>query len=55
MLDQTRLFANKRDVPYQSLIKGFLQKWIDAEFLQSWVNYEYSKHNPHGTQADSPR
>jgi predicted DNA binding CopG/RHH family protein len=31
MLDKIRLVANKRDVPYQSLIKSFLQERIDAE------------------------
>jgi len=31
MLNQIRLLANKRDVPYQSLIKVFLQECIDAE------------------------
>lgn len=32
MLDQIRQLANKRDVPYQSLIKIFLQERIDQEF-----------------------
>ncbi len=32
MLAQIRLLANKRDVPYQSLIKVFLQERIDEEF-----------------------
>ena len=32
MLNQIRALANKRDVPYQSLIKVFLQERIDAEF-----------------------
>jgi predicted DNA binding CopG/RHH family protein len=32
MLAQIRLLANKRDVPYQSLIKMFLQERIDEEF-----------------------
>ena len=32
MLAQIRLLANKRDVPYQSLIKLFLQERIDEEF-----------------------
>lgn len=31
MLNELRLLANKRDVPYQSLIKVFLQKRIDQE------------------------
>ena len=32
MLIQIRVLANKRDVPYQSLIKVFLQERIDDEF-----------------------
>jgi predicted DNA binding CopG/RHH family protein len=31
MLDELRLIANKRDVPYQSLIKVFLKERIDEE------------------------
>ncbi|MCB0256106.1 MAG: BrnA antitoxin family protein [Anaerolineae bacterium] len=31
MLDQIRILANKRDIPYQSLIKVFLQERIDDE------------------------
>jgi predicted DNA binding CopG/RHH family protein len=31
MLDEIRLLANKRDVPYQSLIKVFLKERIDRE------------------------
>jgi CopG antitoxin of type II toxin-antitoxin system len=31
MLDKIRLVANKRDVPYQSLIKSFLQERINEE------------------------
>jgi predicted DNA binding CopG/RHH family protein len=31
MLDELRVLANKRDVPYQSLIKIFLQERIDQE------------------------
>jgi predicted DNA binding CopG/RHH family protein len=31
MLDELRLLANKRDVPYQSLIKIFLKERIDEE------------------------
>ncbi|MCX6044379.1 MAG: BrnA antitoxin family protein [Chloroflexi bacterium] len=31
MLDELRLIANKRDVPYQSLIKIFLKERIDQE------------------------
>ncbi|MCZ7670937.1 MAG: BrnA antitoxin family protein [Chloroflexi bacterium] len=32
MLNEIRVLANKRDVPYQSLIKVFLQERIDDEF-----------------------
>lgn len=35
MLDKIRLVANKRDVPYQSLIKSFLQERIDEELNPS--------------------
>ena len=31
MLGELKLLAHKRDVPYQSLIKMFLQERIDAE------------------------
>jgi len=32
MLNQLRMIANKRDVPYQSLIKLFLKERIDQEY-----------------------
>jgi predicted DNA binding CopG/RHH family protein len=32
MLDELRQLANKRDVPYQSLIKTFLRERIDREY-----------------------
>jgi predicted DNA binding CopG/RHH family protein len=32
MLDELRQLANKRDIPYQSLIKAFLRERIDQEF-----------------------
>ena len=35
MLDKIRLVANKRDVPYQSLIKSFLQERVDEELKLS--------------------
>jgi predicted DNA binding CopG/RHH family protein len=35
MLAQIRLLANKQDVPYQSLIKIFLQERIDEELHRS--------------------
>lgn len=31
MLNELRTIANKRDIPYQSLIKMFLKERIDAE------------------------
>jgi len=34
MLDELRVIANKRDVPYQSLIKIFLKERIDQELEQ---------------------
>jgi predicted DNA binding CopG/RHH family protein len=34
MLDELRVIANKRDVPYQSLIKVFLKERIDQELAQ---------------------
>jgi len=35
ILDEIKLIANKRDVPYQSLIKIFLKERIDQEFKHS--------------------
>ncbi|MDQ3801959.1 MAG: BrnA antitoxin family protein [Acidobacteriota bacterium] len=35
MLEKIRLVANKRDVPYQSLIKMFLKERLDEEFKAS--------------------
>lgn len=32
ILDEIKMIANKRDVPYQSLIKIFLKERIDQEF-----------------------
>lgn len=37
MLDELKLLANKRDVPYQSLIKMFLRERIDAELRHPLV------------------
>jgi len=34
MLDELRAIANKRDVPYQSLIKMFLKERVDQELAQ---------------------
>jgi predicted DNA binding CopG/RHH family protein len=38
MLNELRLLANKRDVPYQSLIKIVLQERIDQELRQRVVS-----------------
>ena len=35
MLDELRQLANKRDVPYQSLIKTFLRERIDQEYRRA--------------------
>jgi len=35
MLEELKLLANKRDVPYQSLLKMFLAERIEAELEQS--------------------
>jgi len=32
MIDELKVLANKRDVPYQSLLKIFLSERIDSEF-----------------------
>jgi predicted DNA binding CopG/RHH family protein len=32
MLEELKLLANKKDVPYQSLVKVFLSERIDSEF-----------------------
>ena len=32
MIEELKLLANKRDVPYQSLLKIFLSERIDSEF-----------------------
>ena len=36
ILDELKLIANKRDVPYQSLIKIFLKDRIDQELRQAF-------------------
>jgi predicted DNA binding CopG/RHH family protein len=38
MLNELRLMANKRDVPYQSLIKMLLQQCIDAELRERKIS-----------------
>jgi len=35
MIDDLKLLANKRDVPYQSLLKIFLSERIDSELRQT--------------------
>ncbi len=35
LLDELKLLAHKRDVPYQSLIKMFLKDRVSQEFRQS--------------------
>ncbi|SLM28985.1 conserved hypothetical protein [Desulfamplus magnetovallimortis] len=37
MLDELKTLANKRDVPYQSLLKMFLSERIDAEMNRNSV------------------
>ncbi len=34
MIDELKVIANKRDVPYQSLLKIFISERIDAELHQ---------------------
>ena len=38
MLNELRLLANKRDVPYQSLIKLILQEHIDQELHRALIS-----------------
>lgn len=38
MLNELRLLANKRDVPYQSLIKIYLQERIDRELHRQLIS-----------------
>ncbi len=35
MIDELKLLANKRDIPYQSLLKIFLSEKIEQEFHSS--------------------
>lgn len=37
MLNELRLLANRRDIPYQSLLKMFLQERIDQELRRQSV------------------
>jgi predicted DNA binding CopG/RHH family protein len=34
MIEELKVLANKRDVPYQSLLKIFISERIDSEFRQ---------------------
>ena len=43
MLEKIRLAANKRDVPYQSLIKMFLKERLDEEFKLSRKEITFPK------------
>jgi predicted DNA binding CopG/RHH family protein len=38
MLEELKLLANKRDVPYQSLLKVFLAKRIEHEIARHQPN-----------------
>ncbi len=40
MIDNLRALANKRDIPYQSLIKNYLQDRIDEEFEKGKKKYK---------------
>lgn len=35
MIDELKVLANKRDIPYQSLLKAFLAERVQAEFHAS--------------------
>ena len=35
MIDELKLLANKRDIPYQSLLKIFLSEKIEQEFMSN--------------------
>lgn len=45
MLNDLRLIANKRDIPYQSLIKMFLKERIDAELYTSPSSRSIATHS----------
>ncbi|MDZ8117896.1 BrnA antitoxin family protein [Pontiella agarivorans] len=38
MVDELKLLANKKDVPYQSLLKVFLSERIDKELHQAGIS-----------------
>lgn len=57
MVNQLKVLANKRDVPYQSLIKMFLQDRINAEFRAAQthsVNYRLKNRDLLLHEPDSP-
>jgi predicted DNA binding CopG/RHH family protein len=41
MLEELKLLANKRDVPYQSLLKIFLSERIDEEPQSNLIRYAH--------------
>ena len=45
MLNQIRVLANKRDVPYQSLIKVFLHERIDKELAKAILSLSTNELN----------
>ena len=46
LLAELKLLANKRDVPYQSLLKVFLAERVESEL---------QRHKPRMTRAGAPR
>jgi len=48
MLEELRLLANKRDVPYQSLLKVFLAERIEDELRQ---RNGVTRSRPHGQRS----
>jgi predicted DNA binding CopG/RHH family protein len=54
MLNELRLIANKRDIPYQSLIKMFLKERIDQE-LKQYSEAKAPSPRPRGRAARSPQ
>ncbi len=50
MLEELKLLANKRDVPYQSLLKIFLSERIDSELKKHHPNLTKAYHNRDANQ-----
>jgi predicted DNA binding CopG/RHH family protein len=46
MLEELKLLANKRDVPYQSLLKVFLAERIEAEIKRMRGTAGTRRHGP---------